>query len=179
MIRGRCSFIARSLLMIGRLLTVRGLLLALAVALLFRPDAFMDRITPEFREVPAAQVFDVAKAAGEDQSVVMVIKGTTLEGEDISKTVAVQLGAAGADGRKRLADAGVQLVPLGEQVQIGAVKFGSRAKKAGVEQGWDVQAVKVPTDRPSPHWFYLPGLVLIALVWFTQGLRMRARMVTA
>jgi TRAP transporter 4TM/12TM fusion protein len=156
-----------------------SLLLALAVALLFRPDFFMDRITPEFRDVPAAQVFEVARAAGADESLVMVIKGTTLEGEDVSKTVAVQLGAAGADGRRRLADAGVQLVPLGGQVQIGAVKFGSRAKKAGVEQGWDVQAVKVPTDRPTPHWFYLPGLALIALVWFTQGLRLRARVVPA
>ena len=156
-----------------------NVLLALAVALLFRPDFFMDQITPEFRDVPASQIFEVAKAAGEDESVVMVIKGTTLEGEDTAKTVAVQLGAVGADGRKRLADAGVQLVPLGNQVQIGAVKFGSRAKKGGVEQGWDVQAVKVPTDRPSPHWFYLPGLALIALVWFTQGLRMRARVVPA
>jgi TRAP transporter 4TM/12TM fusion protein len=156
-----------------------SLLLAAAVALLFRPDFFMDRITPEFRDAPAAQVFEVAKAAGTDESVVMVIKGTTLEGEDVSKTVAVQLGAAGADGRKRLADAGVQFVPLGDQVQVGAVKFGSRARKAGVEQGWDVQAVKVPTDRPTPHWFYLPGLALIALVWFTQGLRMRARVVPA
>jgi TRAP transporter 4TM/12TM fusion protein len=154
-------------------------LLAIAVALLFRPDFFMDQVTPEFREVPASQIFEVAKAAGEDESVVMVIKGTTLEGEDTAKTVAVQLGPVGADGRKRLADAGVQLVPLGAQVQIGAVKFGSRAKKAGVEQGWDVQAVKVPTDRPTPHWFYLPGLMLIALVWFTQGLRMRARVVPA
>jgi hypothetical protein len=154
-------------------------LLAIAVALLFRPVFFMDQVTPEFREVPASQIFEVAKAAGEDESVVMVIKGTTLEGEDTAKTVAVQLGPVGADGRKRLADAGVQLVPLGAQVQIGAVKFGSRAKKAGVEQGWDVQAVKVPTDRPSPHWFYLPGLMLIALVWFTQGLRMRARVVPA
>jgi TRAP transporter 4TM/12TM fusion protein len=154
-------------------------LLALAVALLFRPDFFMDQLTPEFRDVPAQQIFEVAKSAGEDESVVMVIKGTTLEGEDTAKTVAVQLGPVGADGRKRLADAGVQLVPLGNQVQIGAVKFGSRAKKGGVEQGWDVQAVKVPTDRPSPHWFYLPGLMLIALVWFTQGLRMRARVVPA
>jgi len=156
-----------------------NVLLAIAVALLFRPDFFMDQIKPEFREVPASQIFEVAKAAGEDESVVMVIKGTTLEGEDTAKTVAVQLGPVGADGRKRLADAGVQLVPLGGQVQIGAVKFGSRAKKAGVEQGWDVQAVKVPADRPTPHWFYLPGLMLIALVWFTQGLRMRARVVPA
>ena len=156
-----------------------SLLLALAVALLFRPDFFMDRISPEYREAPAAQVFEAAKTAGEDESIVMVIKGTTLEGEDIAKTVAVQLGRAGDDGRKRLADAGLQLVPLGDQVQIGAVKFGSRARKAGVEQGWNVQAVKVPNDRPSPHWFYLPALVLIGAVWLTQGMRMRRRVLPA
>ncbi len=151
-----------------------ALVLSLAVALLFRPDFFMDRITPEYREVPAAQIFDIAKAAGTDESIVMLIKGTTLEGDDVTKTVAVQLGANGDDGRKRLTDAGLQLVPLGQQVQIGAVKFGSRARKGGVEQGWAVQALKVPTDRPTPHWFYLLALALIGLVWFTQGLRMRA-----
>jgi len=152
-----------------------NLLLAAAVVLLFRPDFFMDRITPEYREAPAPQVMELARAAPENGRLVMVIKGTTLEGEDVVKTVALGLGAAGADGRKRLADAGLQLVPLGQQVQIGAVKFGSRARKAGIEQGWEVASVKVPTERPSPHWFYLPALALIALVWFTQGLRMRLR----
>ena len=104
----------------------------------------------------------------------MIIKGTTLEGDEITKTVALQLGEAGADGRKRLADAGLQLVPLGAAVQVGAVKFGSRAKRGGFESGWDVAAIKVPTGAPSPHWFYLPALLLIGLVWWNQGRRMRA-----
>jgi hypothetical protein len=103
----------------------------------------------------------------------MIIKGTTLEGEEITKTVALQLGEAGADGRKRLADAGLQLVPLGANVQVGAVKFGSRAKRGGFESGWDVAAVKVPTGAPSPHWFYLPALLLVGLVWWNQGRRLR------
>lgn len=150
-------------------------LLAVAVALLFRPDFFMDQLTPEYRDAPPAQIYEIAKNAPADGRVVMVIKGMTLEGEDKVKTVAVRLGAAGADGRKRLSDAGIQLMPLGDQMQIGAVKFGSRAKKAGVEQGWDLHAIKVPNDRPSPHWFYLPALALIALVWFAQGLRLRPR----
>ena len=85
----------------------------------------------------------------------------------------MQLGEAGADGRKRLADAGLQLVPLGANVQVGAVKFGSRAKRGGFESGWDVAAVKVPTGAPSPHWFYLPALLLVALVWWNQGRRLR------
>ncbi len=89
------------------------LLLALAVVLLFRPDFFMDRITPPTRDAPAAEVFELAKNAPSNATLAMIIKGTTLEGDDITKTVALQLGEAGADGRKRLADAGLQLVPLG------------------------------------------------------------------
>jgi len=148
--------------------------LAVAVVLLFRPDFFMDRLHPEYRDVPAAQVFDVARDRPSNDRVVMVIKGTTIEGDDVTKTVALQLGEAGPDGRKRLMDAGLQLVPLGDTVQIGAIKFGTAAAKSGFEQGWDVSAIKVPTDRPTPHWFYLPALLLVALVWWSQGRRLPA-----
>ena len=147
-------------------------LLGVAVLLLFRPDFFMDTLVAPTREAPAAQVFEIAKNAPSDATLAMLIKGTTLEGDEITKTVAVQLGDAGPDGRKRLADAGLQLVPLGSEIQVGNVKFGSRAKRGGFEPGWDVGAVLVPTSAPSPHWFYLPAFLLIALVWWSQGRRM-------
>jgi TRAP transporter 4TM/12TM fusion protein len=150
-------------------------LLTVAVLLLFRPDFFMDRIAPEYRDLSPAQVLQVAKESDTDDRLVLVIGGTTLEGEEVTKTVALQLaGKKGDEGSKRLVDAGLTVMPLGAQVQIGAVKFGSRAKKAGFEQGWDVKAVKQRTERPSEHWFYLPALVLVALVWFTQGRRLPA-----
>jgi TRAP transporter 4TM/12TM fusion protein len=151
-------------------------LLAIAVALLFRPDFFMDRIAPEHKTEAPAKVFDVAKSLDEGDRVVMVIKGTTIEGDEKTKTVALTLGVPGAapDGRKRLADAGLTLVGLGGQMQIGQVKFGSRAQKSGFEQGWEVQHVLVPTDRPNAHWFYLPALLLCALVWVAQGRRMHS-----
>lgn len=148
-------------------------LLSVAVVLLFRPDFFMDRIEPEYRLVPASQVYDVARDVPTDDRVVMVIQGLTIEGDEVKKTVAVQLGDQGPDGRKRLSDAGLQLMPLGDAVQIGQVKFGTRAAKSGFEQGWDVTGVQVPTDRPTPHWFYLPALLLVLLVWWNQGRRLR------
>ncbi|QEA12349.1 TRAP transporter permease [Comamonas flocculans] len=149
-------------------------LLLLAVTLLFRPDLFMDRMAPEYTSAPAASVYDVARDRPDDGRLILRIHGMNLEGEERSKTVAVQLGGKqGEDGRKRLAQAGVQLVPLGEQWQIGAVRFGSRAAKGGFEQGWDVQDVQVRTDRPSTHWFYLPAIFLVWLVWWLQGLRMK------
>jgi TRAP transporter 4TM/12TM fusion protein len=150
-----------------------SVLLALATLLLFRPDFFMDALTPEYRDTPPAQVFSVAAALPDNDRLVLRIRGTTLEGQDVTKTVAVGLGSAGDDGRKRLAQAGLQLIAMGDTTQVGAVKFGSRAQKAGLEPGWEVATVQVRTDRPTPHWFYLPALLLVGVVWVAQGLRMR------
>lgn len=148
-------------------------LLFAAVVLLFRPDLFMNRLAPEYEAVPAAQVFEVARDAPTDGRLVLRIEGMTLEGDERSKTVALLLGGEqGEDGRKRIADAGLQLMPLGESLQVGLVRFGSRAARSGFEQGWDVRDVQVRTTRPSAHWFYLPALALLLLVWFWQGRRL-------
>ena len=113
------------------------------------------------------------------ERLVFLIKGTSLEGDDVSKTVAVQLRAKGttgnpaADARQRLAETGLTVTGLGEQLQVSSVKFGSRAAKARVEQGYDIVGVKVRNDRISAHWFYVPGVAIALLVWIMQGWRMR------
>jgi len=147
--------------------------LVLATALLFRPDFFMDQLAPEYREAPAAELFDVARDA--PARIVMVIQGSTIEGDEVRKTVALTLDkhSVGTDGRKRLADAGLTVVAFGGEAQISQVRFGTRARKSGFEQGWNVQSLKVPTNRPSAHWFYLPGFAIAAFVWWVQGRRLR------
>jgi TRAP transporter 4TM/12TM fusion protein len=150
-------------------------LLLAATFMLFRPDFFMDRIQAEYRTVPASQLMQVARTLPEDDRLVLLIKGTNLEGDDITKTVAVQLAtppaADEADARKRLSEAGLSISGFGEMQTVSSVRFGSRAAKARIEQGYEVVGVKVPTDRPSAHWFLLPGALLVLLVWFTQGWR--------
>jgi len=147
--------------------------LVVAVALLFRPDWFMDRLTPEFVARPASELAELARTTPAGQSLVLQIRGTNIEGDEIRKTVALPLGDGAADGRKRLADAGLSLSFVGDRVQITGVKFGSRARKAGIDQGFDVERVDVPSGRASPHWFYVPALLLIGVVWWTQGRRAR------
>jgi TRAP transporter 4TM/12TM fusion protein len=141
---------------------------------LFRPDFFMDKLYDPYTEVPAKEIFRVAGELGEKERLVLVIKGTNIEGEDVRKTVAVQLAEAG-EGRKRLAAAGLTISAFGDNVRVAAVRFGSRAKKSGFEQGFEVAAVKVPTDRPSEHWVYIPALALVAFVYFLQRSRERRR----
>ena len=145
-------------------------LLLVAAFALFRPDWFMDRMAAPYEEVPASQVFSVAEKLDENDRLVLVINGTNIEGDEIRKTVAVQLREPGP-GRERLQKAGITITSLGESVQVSNVRFGSAAKKAGFEIGWDVAAVKVPADRPSAHWMYIPGFALIAFVWFAQRAR--------
>ena len=150
-----------------------NLLLSVAVILLFRPDLIMNQLKPPLVEREVSSVYEVVQHASDDSRLVFVIRGMNLEGADITKTLALNLGVGTEDGRKRLSRAGIQLMSLGGQSQISAVRFGSQAQKAGFEQGWEVVSIMVPAERPTPHWFYLPALLLVLAVWFSQGFRMR------
>jgi TRAP transporter 4TM/12TM fusion protein len=149
-------------------------LLLAATFALFRPDFFMDRLYEPYRVVPAKEIFRVAKELGENDRLVLVIEGTNVEGDEVRKTVAVQLTKPG-EGRARIAESGLGVSVAGEEVRVTTVKFGSRAKKSGFEPGFKVGAIKVPTERPSEHWVYIPALALVAFVYFLQRARLRPR----
>ena len=155
-------------------------LLLAATFILFRPDWFADRVAPEYTDAPASRFYEIAAKLDEGDRLVFRIQGQTLEGEDRSKTVAVQLGPKVGDGtnavaeaRKRLAEAGLTVSGMGEMLQVANVRFGSRAAKARIEQGYDIVGIEVPTDRINAHWFYIPGLAIALAVWLLQGWRMR------
>ena len=148
------------------------LLLLLATFALFRPNFFMDSLYPPYQDRAGKALLQVAKDTPEGLPLIIVIEGSNVEGDDVRKTVSVTLGKAG-EGPQRLAEAGLSVRVIADEARIIGVKFGSRAKRAGFEQGWKVAAVKVPAERPSQHWIYLPALALVGLVFFLQRLRVR------
>ncbi|MGA1652248.1 MAG: TRAP transporter permease, partial [Burkholderiaceae bacterium] len=101
-----------------------NLLLSVAVILLFRPDLIMNQLKPPLVEREVSSVYEVVQHASDDSRLVFVIRGMNLEGADITKTLALNLGVGTEDGRKRLSSAGIQLMSLGGQSQISAVRFG-------------------------------------------------------
>ena len=155
----------------------------LVTFMMFRPDWFMDYIAPKYTAVPASQIYEVAANLKPGDPIVVKIEGMNIEGDELSKTVAVPLGALPGDaadlrgpeaGRKRLSDMGVGIMTLGDRVQISNVGFGSQARRSGWEQGWDVVSVQKPNpDRPSEYLMYLPALLLLWVVWWRQGIRLR------
>jgi hypothetical protein len=129
---------------------------------LFRPNFWMDRIVPPYRALPASEVMRVVeetKGAG-----VLRVRVATqdMSGDDVVKTIRLNLGDKG-DVRQRLASAGIALSP-GEQPTLTSVRPGSEAARQKLRPGDKIEAVSVPSERPSPFLFAIPAIaVLLAL----------------
>jgi TRAP transporter 4TM/12TM fusion protein len=150
-------------------------LLMVATFLFFRPDWVIDQFYPKYVAAPASEIYKAADALQKNEWLVVKIQGTNVEGNDIAKTVALPMGE-GADGRDRIRDAGVTIVGAGNELQIANVKFGSRAKKLGVEQGYNILAIELPNrQRPSQNWVFVPAGLLVALIWSLQRGRAHLR----
>lgn len=154
----------------------------LVTFMMFRPDWFMDKIEPKYLTLAPTELMQVAADVSEEERLVVMIEGINIEGDEISKTVASQLpqlpegsAATGEEaGRQRLGLAGINVMAFGDAVQISSINFGSQARRAGWEQGWDIVGVKSPNpDRPSEYWMYLPALLLLIFVYWRQGFRLR------
>ena len=154
----------------------------LVTFMMFRPDWFMNHYQEEYLALPPEKVLQAAADLPEGKRFVVEIQGMNLEGDEFVKTVATVLPPLPADsdltgdaaGRKRLADAGIGIMAFGDMVQLSSVSFGSQARRAGWEQGWDITAVmQLNPNRPSDYWVYFPAFFLLLFVWLRQGPRLR------
>jgi TRAP transporter 4TM/12TM fusion protein len=140
---------------------------------LFRPDWWLNRFYEPYVERPAQAFITQAGAAAEGARLTVIVEGVNIEGEDVRKTVSMPLGEAAAEVATRLRGIGLSVSPMGEDLTINNVAFGSYAKRIGLNVGDRIVAYLERADRPSSAWIYLPALLLAALVWMNQ--RRRAR----
>ncbi|MBM3582656.1 MAG: DUF3394 domain-containing protein, partial [Alphaproteobacteria bacterium] len=146
--------------------------LLLVTFTLFRPGFWMDMIYGPYVDSPPARMFELAAGLRVDDRLAFVIEGQDLNGADVRRVVTLRLDP-GASGEARLAKAGLTLRRAGDAVQVTGVRLGSPAKKAGIEIGWKVTAVKEPAPRPSKFLLYIPALALLGLVIAAQLARRR------
>jgi TRAP transporter 4TM/12TM fusion protein len=142
---------------------------------LFRPDWFIDQIYPATVEMPANQLITVVSEAPNDKRINLVVEGQNIEGEDIRKTVSLDLGHVKPTPQERLRATGITVAGLGDQMMISNVTFGSYAKRVGLEPGYKIVGVIQPAPgRPSTMWVYIPALVVAGLIWWLQRRRVKA-----
>jgi TRAP transporter 4TM/12TM fusion protein len=147
-----------------------SLALLLVTFTLFRPGFWWDMVYPPYEQVPASRMSELIEAAPANTGKRLWIEGTNLNGDDIRKGVLLPLGPQ-APARERLASAGVSVVAQGDELLISGVKFGSRAEKLGMEQGFRIVSAEVATERPPKEWMFLPAVLLLLVVMGLQRLR--------
>ena len=153
-----------------------SLLLLLVTFTLFRPGFWMDMLYPPYEEIPPTELTRLVEEAPRNGNLRVWVEGMTLEGNDVSKGVLLPLGERADNARERLAAMGLTVMALGDDVQIAAVRFGSQAARLGLEQGFTITAIELPSgERPPKEWMFVPAFVLLGLVYAMQKPRQRKK----
>src|SRR5690606_27364344 len=151
-------------------------LLLLVTFTLFRPGFWMDMLYPPYEEIPPTELSRLVEEAPRNANLRVWVEGLSLEGKDVSKGVLLPLGDKADSASARLARMGLTVMALGDEVQVAAVRFGSQAEKLGLEQGFAVTAIELPSgERPAKEWMFVPAFALLALVWAMQKPRTRRK----
>jgi len=149
-------------------------LLLLVTFTLFRPGFWMDMMYPPYDEIPPTELTRLVEEAPRNGNLRVWVEGMNLEGQDISKGVLLPLGDKAGKASERLGAMGLTVMTLGDQVQVGAVRFGSQAEKLGLEQGYSITAIEIPSgERPAKEWMFIPAFILLGLVYAMQKPRLR------
>jgi TRAP transporter 4TM/12TM fusion protein len=149
------------------------LALLLVTFTLFRPGFWWDMVYPPYDQKPPGQLMQLVQEAPADERKRIFVEGMNLEGKEIRKGVLLPLGAPGT-ANERLRRIGLTMMSLGDSVQVAAVRFGSPAEKLGLEQGFRVVAIEVPSQRPAKEWVFVAALLLLAVVMLLQRRRLVA-----
>jgi hypothetical protein len=134
-------------------------LLLLICFTLFRPNFWMDRIVPPYRALPASEIVRVVEETKGAGALRLRVATQDMSGDDTVKAIRLTLGAKG-DTRARLAQAGIVVSP-GAAPTITSVRPGSEAARQKLRPGDKIEAVSVPTDRPTPFLFAIPALAAL------------------
>ena len=143
--------------------------LLFAAFVLFQPGYFLNQFSPEFEQRPAVDLFVIAEQAGDEQSLRVRMTGENLNGHLIDARFLLPLEEAGADGETRLRDhAGIEFRQDAGKVFVDGLTFGGPAEQLGIDWDWEVVEIEQAADRPPKELFFIPALLLVALIYLLQ-----------
>jgi hypothetical protein len=138
---------------------------------LFRPGFWWDMVYPPLVEVAPTQIEQAAEAVQPGGSLRIAVEGTSIEGDEVSKSVMLPMGPAGP-GAERLANAGLELRDEDGKVIIDMIGFASPAEKAGLDFDFEITGVLKPNDRLPREVMWTPALIFLAgIVWLQRRRR--------
>ncbi len=140
---------------------------------LFRPGFWWDEVYAPTEVLPATTIITQAENVPPEGSLRMTVEGENLDGKFVSRTVLLPLGAAG-DGEARLSEAGLEVRTEDGKVFADNVMFGSAAQNVGIDFDWEILQLEVEADRPPKQLMFIPALLLLGLIAWSQRRRVKA-----
>ncbi len=151
--------------------------LLLVAFTLFVPGFWLDRIQPKFEDMPPTQLAEAFDAAAPGDTVRFVVAGPAFVDGSPTELTIVHTITADAPETGRADAAGLMLLPEGDKMYMDEPMFGTDYQQQ--MQGFDfygdprVEVVSLlhPADRISKYWFWLPAILLLAVVVMFQRRR--------
>jgi TRAP transporter 4TM/12TM fusion protein len=155
--------------------TVALLLIAFT---LFRPGFWLDQVQPPYDDRPGTEVIELAASQPKGEPIRLVVRGPDFDNADkmTQTTIMANLGDEG-DGTKRLEGAGLLVVPEGDVAKLeeplAGTPFFTRFQMFDFYGDTPVEIVRaeMPASRMPKEVFYIPALLLLGLVVWSQRRR--------
>jgi len=153
-----------------------SLMLILVAFTLFRPGYWLDQVQAPFEELPSSQLIEVAENQPVGEPLRLQVVGPDFDNPDklAQITVLADLGEPG-DGETRLEQAGLTVIMEDDGVTLEEPFAGTAFFQT--LQMFDfyadplvrVEKIQLPAERIAKEVFYLPALLLLAIViWFQR-----------
>lgn len=141
---------------------------------LFRPNYWMDQISPPYEYYPGTSIELLVDEYQVANDLRIKVRGKNLGGDLIEKTVLLHLPDEGT-AAERIATTGLSLDLSGDTPRTGFIDFNTPASQAGIDFGWEIVNVQLARDRLTPKLFWIPALALLGLIWWNQRRRLLAQ----
>ncbi len=152
--------------------------LLLVTFTLLRPGFWWDMVFPPLQEEPPARLVQMVEAMKPGSQLIIEVAGEDINGKAYTKTLMLPVGDENT-GAERLVAIGVETRMEENKILVDNVVFASAAEKAGIDFDQEILNIRVPTKRLPKQLMFIPALLLLVLVWFTQRGRSARQKVAA
>jgi TRAP-type uncharacterized transport system fused permease subunit len=161
--------------LLTRLSIIEQILLLAVVVSLFRPDAIMNRIYPEFQPVDISTLATSKTIVLTDRAIRLHITRETEYGDRFKLFVIPAIKSGGKNEMTLDLRTGITLSPDTDgRFTVSDTQFNGIGEKAGIRLGDIATAVDVKqVDRPAKEWVFPFGFLLLGLVLYFQLLKSR------
>jgi len=151
-----------------------SLILILIAFSLFRPGFWWDKVYEPKMQVSASALIEQVESLNQGDFIQLQVEGVTIEGDDVSKTVSLQLTQSEGDGLARLQSFGLNLTQDSNTWTVDYVDFDSAAAKANIDFGWQIMGIEIASDRPPKELVFIPAILLLLVIRKIQQKRLNS-----